>query len=238
MEEFNPRHNLEGLNKSIAVGNKGPLSSAWAAYYQFGDTAPLGTPRAYGIIALKKELLYLGSTRAIVPTMPSFGDAVRNAVKDFQRSHGLTADGVVGPRTARAMFRTRIFQAELDRSVPDHLSFKQIDLESGFDPGATGSVDPKDRGLCQINFTAHPDITDDKAFDPSFAVPWAADYLMDAIEALHDVDAGLAAYNVGRFYAKKWLDAGKPASGLMTVGGKDYAAICTNYVKLVKSRTA
>jgi len=238
MEQVEPRHDEFSLNRTIATGNKGPLSGAWSSYYKFGDTAALGTPRAYGIIAIKKELIYLGSKRAIDIRLAYFGDAVRNAVKGFQSSHGLEADGVVGPATARQLFKTRIFQAELDFGIPDHLSFKQISLESGFDPGATGNVDPKDRGLCQINGTAHPDVTDDKAFDPSFAIPWAVKYLKDGIDALGDIDAGLASYNVGRFYAKKWLEAGKPDSGLYTVGGKDYAAICTNYVNLVRSRTA
>lgn len=214
-----------------------PLSAAWSSFYRYGDTAPVGTARAYGIIAIKKELLFNGSTRAIVPELPAFGDAVRNAVKDFQRLNGQVADGVVGPKTAKALFRARVYQIELELGVPDHLEMKKISLESAFDPGATGSIDPNDRGLCQINAPSHPDISDEEAFTPSFAIPWAAAYLMDGINALGDDDAGLAAYNVGRFYARKWLENGKPASGLFTVGGKDYAVMCTKYVNLVRSQT-
>lgn len=216
-----------------------PLGGAWASYYHFGDTAPVGTARAYGIIALKKELIYNGFSKGIVPDLPAYGDAVRNRAKDFQlATTGLLGDGVIGPKTALALFHKRIKEQQDLYEIPDDLVCKQISLESGFDPAATGTVDPRDRGLPQINSGAHPEITDSKAFDPAFSIPWTAKYLANNISLLGgDVVAAVAAHNVGNYYAKKWMEAGKPSSGLLTSGGKDYAAIASKYVALVYSRT-
>lgn len=77
--------------------------------------------------------------------------------------------------------------------------------ESGFKPDAVNKGVTQDgreyidRGIAQINSTANPDIPDEKAFDPNFAIDWAAKKLRSNIDAFGgDVSRGLAAYNVGR----------------------------------------
>lgn len=210
---------------------------AWSAYYKKGNIETANTPRGYGLLALKKELVYQGFGTNLVLNY-QFGETMRKRTVEFQKSQGLEADGIIGPKTAKELFRERIYAAETEAGISDHLTFKQISLESNFDPSAfvdhgTSGVD---RSLCQINSKAHPEVTDAQAYSPEFAIPWAAQYLKDHIDALGDVDAGLAAYNVGRFYARKWLEAGKPSSGLFTSTGKDYAEICTKYTKLIRAQ--
>lgn len=64
----------------------------------------------------------------------------------------------------------------------------------------TGAIIPGnyDRGIAQINAKAHPEITDEQAFDPNFAIPWAAKTLSGHIKNLGgDINRGIAAYNVG-----------------------------------------
>lgn len=226
---------FDGYEKLVATGNQGPRSAAWVAYYQYGDRAPEGTPRAYGLIAIKTELKYNGYGKNLVVGTPVFGDAARNRAKEFQGNNGLIPDGVVGPRTARALFRKRIFAVEASKNIPNNIVYKKTDLESGFDPAAVG-VSGKDLGLNQIHQPSHPNVTTEQAFTPAFSVPWSANYLVAAYTDLKDWDAALASYNVGRFYAGKWLAAGKPATGLFTTAGKDYAIMCTKYVSLVLGR--
>jgi soluble lytic murein transglycosylase-like protein len=71
--------------------------------------------------------------------------------------------------------------------------------ESGIQPeaknvGETGT----DRGMAQINSRWNPDVTDEQAYDPNFAIPWAAKTLSGNIAHFGDINRGVAAYNVGR----------------------------------------
>lgn len=45
-----------------------------------------------------------------------------------------------------------------------------IDCESRFNPLVRGHVDPRDRGLVQINSFWHPEVSDAQAFDPVFSI--------------------------------------------------------------------
>lgn len=69
--------------------------------------------------------------------------------------------------------------------------------ESRYNPKAVGG-DPNDRGIAQINSIAFPNVSSSQAFDPSFAIPFAAKKLADDIAYFEDVNRGIAAYNVGR----------------------------------------
>lgn len=62
-----------------------------------------------------------------------------------------------------------------------------------------GNIIPNnyDRGIAQINSIAHPDITDQQAFDPSFAIPWAANRLSAAQQHFNNYNRAIASYNVG-----------------------------------------
>jgi len=232
MIERDPRNNVGRLIEA----EKGPLGAAWTSYYRYKDRAEPGTPKAYALVALKRELKYRGFDKGLDTESLFFGAAARDRTEEFQASVGLKGDGVIGPTTARRLFKKRIWDAGHKSNIPPLMLCKQLNLESGFDPAAVGYVDPRDRGLAQINSYWHPEVEDNKAFDPAYSIPWAADYLSENLKALGDIDAALAAHNVGRFYARQWLEANKPASGLYTVEGKDYAAIITKYLQLLKSR--
>jgi soluble lytic murein transglycosylase-like protein len=232
MDEKEARNNVARL---VEVKD-GPLGAAWTSYYRYKDRAEPGTPKGYALVALKRELKYRGYGDGLDTESLFFGAAAKARTTEFQVDVGLKGDGVIGPTTARRLFKKRIWDAAHTSNVPALMLCKQLNLESGFDPAAVGYVDPRDRGLAQINSYWHPEIDDAKAFDPAFSIPWAANYLGENIKALGDTDAGLAAHNVGRFYARQWLEANKPVSGLYTVEGKDYAAIITKYLQLLKSR--
>lgn len=203
--------------------------SAWSTYYHM--TTPRtryspDEPHGYAVVAIKRELLRLGYKGVnFDPSSPLLGGAADTNIKLFQRSKGLTPDGVVGPRTSKALFRPFVWEEERRVGLPDHLLCKLLSLESGFDPGATGSADPRDRGLAQINAHWHPDVTDAEAFDPHFAITWTAEALRTSYNYLHDWDGAIAAHNVGLGTARQWLAAGKPAGTAAT------------YVRLVRSQS-
>lgn len=243
--------NDEEIRYSIAPllgAEREPLSGAWTEYYQYKDRAEPGTPRAYALVGLKRELAYRGYGKGLNTESLFFGAAARDRTKEFQRDFkiGLKANGdptgVIASGTARKLFKLRVWAEshiasdQLGITVPALYLCRQLNLESGFDPAAVGNVDPRDRGLAQINSYWHPEVSDEEAFDPAFSISWAADYFANNLKALGDLQAGIAAHNVGRYYAREWLEAGKPKSGLYTVGGKDYAAIITRYIELVNSR--
>ena len=52
---------------------------------------------------VQEKLIALGYNLGICGADGDFGTATENAVKQFQRDHGLTADGVVGPKTYAAL---------------------------------------------------------------------------------------------------------------------------------------
>lgn len=64
-----------------------------------------------------------------------------------------------------------------------------------------GNIIGYDRGIAQINSHAHPEVTDQQAFDPNFAIPWAANLLGRYIKEVQarggTLAQGIAAYNVG-----------------------------------------
>lgn len=231
-EELEPRAGIADL----LAAESGALGAAWEQYYRYKDRAEPDTPRGYGIQAIKNELIYRGFGDKLNAETTFFGGAAQAATKAFQKSVGLPETGVVNPTTARKLFKKRIWAISHAEGIPALWLCKQLHLESGFDPAAVGYVDPRDRGLAQINSYWHPTVDDREAFDPSFSIPWAGNYLSENLKALGDIQAAVAAHNVGRYYARLWLEAGKPATGLYTLEGKDYAAIITRYVKLVNTR--
>lgn len=215
---------------------------AWTTIYKLGVTAAPGTPIAYGILALKAELNYLGAAGDTNLTTTIVGPRMVKAVKDFQAIHNLAADGQVGPHTARALFAKRVSALEATYHLRDHQACRVISLESAWDPGAVGVADPGDVGLAQIHLPAHPSITVEQAFTPSFAVNYTAEALHNAHVTLGDWDAAIAAWNVGGGGAAAWLAAGKPASlfelWFTDANGVelDLGARATRYVQLVSEQ--
>ena len=93
---------------------------------------------------------------------------------------GLSSDGTAGPYTCRELWRDLItWYAAVHGVPPEHL-WGMMAVESAFDPGAVGYTTPTDRGLTQINLSAHPNITVDQAYDPWFAIDYTAGRLANA----------------------------------------------------------
>lgn len=87
---------LGGLTATVAA--TAPIASATCS---ISSTLRNGT-RSDDVICLETTLRALGYTQVVGPDR-SFGTSTRTAVKAFQRSKGLTIDGVVGPRTGSAL---------------------------------------------------------------------------------------------------------------------------------------
>lgn len=85
-----------------------------------------------------------------------------------------------------------------ERNLDPNLLAALLMQESGYNPQAVGAVDKNDRGIAQINKLAFPNVTDEQAFDPQFAIAFAAKKLADDIAYFDNVSRGIAAYNVGR----------------------------------------
>jgi len=214
---------------------------AWSfGFYHYQMQVPNNRVAA-GITAFKQALIDNGFGKNVDISIPKFGEATKNRVVEFQTQEKIKADGVIGPETARHLMRRYSFNEEVSDSlkIPDHLLQKLLGHESGYDPVAEGYVDPEDEGIAQISLKNHPDVTELEAWAPSFAIPFAGDYLKKFYKnSVADFDAAVASYNVGTFYAVKWAKAGKPSSGLIVnIGGKlvDVYTRATAYVAGVKA---
>lgn len=201
-----------------------------------------GDPRlAAAIRAIKTELIYMGLDQNIDPAMNVYGNAVENRVKDLQQASGLRVDGQVGPATALELFRRRVQTVEKAKALPPGTLGRKIKLESGYDPVAIGSRDPDDTGIAQINRRAHPTVTVEQAFTPSFAIDWAGNYLLELKRSVEErantLKAARGAYNTGAHYATLWMTAGFPASGGPEFAGEDVFVRLTRYIALVDRQT-
>lgn len=193
------------------------------------------------IMSIKKELIYNGFDTGIVLDLPYFGDAVANRTKDFQTAHSLPVDGAVGSKTAIELYRKRVGDLEGKYRLPTAALGKLIKLESLYDPAARGVVDPLDTGISQINLSAHPDVTEDQAYDSSFALDWTCRHIVGSFNNIaKNVDvikAARAAYNIGDTYAAQWLESGFAASGGPLLGGEDSFSRATNYISVIDKQT-
>ena len=197
------------------------------------NTTVIGLAR----VALKKELAYNGYQGGMVLDNYVLGDAANKQIRAFQAAQFLDNDGQLGPRTAKELFRKRVKEIQAVYQIPDDLLCKTTGLESGWDPGAIGRVDNNDHGLVQINAPSHPDISLEEAIDPKFALNWAGNSMKVNYGRIGDWDGVLAAHNLGTYYANKWVQAGKPASGGPMVTRGDVYTLATRYVSLVRSQT-
>lgn len=189
------------------------------------------------LLSIKKELDFNGFSKGLVLDNPVFGDAASNRLGEFQASRGLKVDQQAGPTTLKELYRLRVEIIEKTFFFPKGTLGKQIWLESTFDPAAKGVADPDDTGIAQINLRIHSDISEAEAYDASFSIAWAAQYIQSAdvriINEINVLKASRAAYNIGSEYAKQWLLAGFPASGGPSLGGQDSFTRATNYIALI-----
>lgn len=99
--------------------------------------------------------------------------------------------------------REDIATAEERQGLPTGLLLAVLEHESGLNPAARsvnqggsapGSID---RGIAQINDYWHPDVSDEQAYDPSFAIPWAAQFLSQLYQRCGTWKGALSSYNTG-----------------------------------------
>lgn len=210
---------------------------AWPFHYQFGldRRNDPGGRDAHGIYALKRELIFGGYAEGIDPDLPYWGKAVDSQTRRFQERNELVVDGQLGPKTAARLFRKRSVALERRYGIPNSFLCKLKTAESDNDPVAEGRVDPDDEGIVQINLDYHPSVAAEQAWSPSFALSWAAVYLFDSMNYTSDVEAAVVSYNIGRYRAKQWVEAGKPDEGGPLIGGQDGWTRATAYLSLVKA---
>ena len=96
-------------------------------------------------------------------------------------------------------YAAEIQTASQNAGVPASILAGLLAQESSFNPTAkhvnpSGSVD---RGIAQINNVAHPSVTNAQAYNPTYAISWAANYLSSLINKCGSVTGGLSAYNTG-----------------------------------------
>jgi hypothetical protein len=218
-----------------AAGTGGTLSAdgkAYGRYYrkQFakkGYNNPILTPGrvAYNAVLNETEVSidYYAVYMAIksvqrwvgAPVTGLFDKATKDAVVQWQAEKGLTQDGIFGPATARALVEPVIL-SEAKKLDANHPILGQVAVgfcawESGFDFGAVGGATPEDLGLFQINGPSHPSMSVDQRLTILPSIRYALELIKSNLDEFpNDLDAGIAAYNLGKQGAKDWIADGKP----------------------------
>lgn len=141
-------------------------------YYSFVRGLPLdgSTPEKsfnyeavnLGVRSIENRLVELGYD---VKVDGIYGPKVKAAVKEFQKSVGLSYDGTVGRNTGPRLFRGPIETFSRPYGYDPALIFGILKMESGGDPGAVGYFTPGDRGIFQFNTVEHKEITYEMAHD-------------------------------------------------------------------------
>ena len=166
----------------------------------------------YGVKALQSELnrqLDKGMTGQLAVD-GILGRGVDAALREFQTSKGLKADGIAGPSTCRALFTDTVQRVYASHSAPTRIGLGLVSLESGFDPAAVGRQDAEDLGLCQINGRAHPELSAEFRLTPLAAIAWQADFVAYLLAGMGNERDGVAAYNLGLYGARAWVKLGRP----------------------------
>lgn len=169
-----------------------------------------------------------------------FGKLTATAVQAWQASHGLFADGVLGPRTARAMWQPFLDSACVRiEDGPRGVSLRKlcrghVGIESGWDCGAVGVTTPADVGLGQINGPAHPELSLDERLDPLTAVEFIARFVDGNLIAFNynERDA-IASYMLGQGGCRTWIKAGRPATWQRLVNGARTTIYVARYIDSV-----
>lgn len=192
----------------------------------------------WALVGWKHELAYNGFIGGAVLDTPVLGDAAYKQIMAFQKANGIVADGDIGPRTGKALLRKRIFAAQAKEVIPDNLLCKLVAQESGFDIGAIGYVDTRDRGPVQMHLGYVGSVSLDKAIRPEISIPFCAATLRSRADYYKDWDVAVASWNVGFAGGDYWKKSGKLASGgRPDLGLDNLYERATAYVTAVKTRT-
>lgn len=145
---FKARSLIEGQTRAEAVADGGSVER------RVGPSSTVGRNRD-GIIdnrdgkaavtGLQLELGALGYGGANGYQLKGtghFGPNTVHAVKDFQQAHGLNDDGIVGPKTIRAMAHARMHPLISEKSHPSNALYRAIaeDLPAGTQPRVIANV--------------------------------------------------------------------------------------------------
>lgn len=206
------RIGFEFIDHADVLAVSSPGLGAWTFYYRYG-WKPSSPRQSAGLRAIKVALIANGYGKGIDVEMQVFGGAATNRTKEFQHAHGLTADGVIGPKTARALFRLYYDSAEQDTGIPDHLLAKTGYGESSSDPIAEGVTDAEDEGILQFHLPYWPGVTEEQAWDPSYEITHGAEKLASLRRITGSWKGAVAAWNIGATYARFWVIAGYPPAG-------------------------
>ncbi|MFC1708239.1 transglycosylase SLT domain-containing protein [Planctomycetota bacterium] len=172
-------------------------------------------------------------TRLGLPKIPAdgdFGPGTRKTLIQFQRTHGLDADGVCGTGTWAKLL------GEVNAERPDPrpgtleanvLKHRQVILDAAKKTGvpaallagfvakeSSGRADvvgiTGDRGLMQINPRAHPDFFKTKDWkSPKDSVEYGAQFIRRNLRSFTgDVERAVAAYNAGAGGVRKGVRKG------------------------------
>jgi hypothetical protein len=76
----------------------------WAILAHFPSWALLGKGRSQPVADVKGCQAYLNAWGSSLTVDGAFGALTDTAVRNYQRAHGLTVDGLVGPRTRAVLF--------------------------------------------------------------------------------------------------------------------------------------
>lgn len=87
--------------------------------------------------------------------------------------------------------------------VPPYILAGLLKTESGFNPSIThANPHSIDRGIAQINSVANAQVTNAQAYNPTFAINWAAQHLASLKQSLGSWTLAVGAYNAGESAVK------------------------------------
>lgn len=194
----------------------GQYRLAWPRMGKLPDSPDYDDLREnWAIKSFQEELVYRGFDPGTYSGI--YDRATYRAVVNFQKTRGINADGKIGSVTSRKLFTKRMNELTVTYGLAPKVLCGLVTQESGFDPAAVGFVNPSDRGLVQINASAHPDVSDEYAFTAQSALQWGAERLSNAYEYFSSKtsDESLAwkcaiANHNSPADAKAWVTTGSP----------------------------
>lgn len=146
-----------------------------------------------------------------------FGEKTSAVVFAYQEKHAAqtgTPWGGIGPDTSRTLLLPllkRVHRNRAESDTPLNICSGTIRHESNWDAGAVGYIDPRDVGLAQINAQAHPEWSVDERLTPLLSYRFVVDrYNADIDYFKGNVRDAVAAYNLGRGGANRWISQGRP----------------------------
>lgn len=132
------------------------------------------------------------------------GDEVDQKVKNGRAHKGFKEEELKRPPSNVSKI---IKEQSVEKGVDESVIASLLMTESGFvnDPSKDGinynkdgSIASRDRGIAQINDKAHPDVTDEQAYDINFAIPYATGILASHLKRFDgDYEMAIASYNRG-----------------------------------------